>query len=101
MGALHEITQSEWGHPTFIIPKKDNKIHWITDLCELNKCIKCKPYPLPNIHDLLLSLEGFTYATALDLNMGYYHIELTPCAQQMHTIVMPGVNMNIFIYLKV
>jgi hypothetical protein len=28
------------------------------------------------IQDLLLKLEGFQYATSLDLNMGYYYIEL-------------------------
>ena len=25
---------------------------------------------------MLLNLDGFQYATSLDLNMGYYHIEL-------------------------
>ena len=34
-------------------------------------------------------LEGFTYATALDLNMGYYTIRLDPASQDMCTIVTP------------
>ena len=34
-------------------------------------------------------LEGFTWATALDLNMGYYHIRLDPDAQKICTIVFP------------
>ena len=29
---------------------------------------------MPNINGMLLKLEGFQYATLLDLNMGYYHI---------------------------
>ena len=89
VGVLKEITSSEWGHPTFIIPKKNNGIRWITDLRELNKRLKRKPYPLPIIHDLMLNLEGFTYASAIDLNMGYYHIMLSCKARQMCTIVMP------------
>ena len=32
-------------------------------------------------------LEGFQYATALDLNMGYYTIRLSPTSQYMTTIV--------------
>ncbi len=32
-------------------------------------------------------LEGFTYATALDLNMGYYTIRLDPKASEMCTII--------------
>jgi len=38
---------------------------------------------------LLLKLEGFQYATTLDLNMGYYHIELTPLSKRLCTIVTP------------
>jgi hypothetical protein len=34
-------------------------------------------------------MEGFTFASALDLNMGYYHIKLDPDAQKLCTIVFP------------
>ncbi len=34
-------------------------------------------------------LEGFTYATTLDLNMGYYTIRLDPTAAEMCTIIFP------------
>ena len=44
---------------------------------------------MPKIQDLLQKLEGFTYATSLNLNMGYYHIELTPNAHRLCTIIMP------------
>ena len=30
---------------TFIIPKKDDTIRWASDICALNKAIKCKVYP--------------------------------------------------------
>jgi hypothetical protein len=49
--------------------------------------IKRKPYPIPRIADTLQQLEGFQYASALDLNMGYYTIRLTPGAKDMTTIV--------------
>jgi hypothetical protein len=38
---------------------------------------------------ILQELEGFTYATALDLNMGYYTIRLDPTASEMCTIIFP------------
>ena len=38
---------------------------------------------------MLLNLEGFTYASPLDLNMGYYHIELSPRSKQLCTIILP------------
>ena len=34
-------------------------------------------------------LEGFFFATALDLNMGYYHIELTLFSSNLCTIILP------------
>ncbi len=73
--------------PTFIIPKKDSTVHTISDFRELSKCIVRKPYPIPKISTILQELEGFTYATALDLNMGYYTIRLDPTASEMCTII--------------
>ena len=89
LNVLKRINRSEWGSPTFIIPKKDGSVRFISDFRELNKLIKRKPFPLPKIQDLLLKLEGFQFATSLDLNMGYYHIELSPESKKLCTIVLP------------
>ena len=61
----------------------------ISDFRELNKCIVRKPYPIPKISTTLQELECFTYATTLDLNMGYYTIRLDPTATKMCTIIFP------------
>jgi hypothetical protein len=47
------------------------------------------PFPLPKISTVLQETEGFTFATALDLNMGYYTIRLDPGAQKICTIIFP------------
>ena len=88
-GVLKKVKYSEWGAPNFAIPKKDQTIRFITDFRQLNSRIKRKPFPIPKIQDLLLRLEGFQWATSLDLNMGYYHIELTPYSKKLCTIVLP------------
>ena len=89
IGVLKRVNHSEWGAPTFVIPKKDGTIRFISDFRELNKRIKRQPYPIPKIQDLMLKLEGFNYGTSLDLNMGYYHILLSPQARKLCTIVLP------------
>ena len=89
IGVLKKVNRSEWAAPTFIIPKKNKTVRFISDFRELNKRIKRKPYPIPKIQDMLLNLEGFQYATSLDLNMGFYHIELTPNSKRLCTIVLP------------
>ena len=88
-GILRKVNRSKWGAPTFVIPKKDQKIRFVTKFRVLNKQIKMKTYPIPKIQDLLLKLEGFTFATSLDLNMGYYDIKLTPSSSALYTIVLP------------
>ncbi len=75
--------------PSFIIPKKDHTVRTISDFRELNKQIVRKPYPIPKISTTLQELKGFTYATTLDLNMGYYTIRLDPTAAEMCTIIFP------------
>jgi hypothetical protein len=89
LGVLKKVNCSDWAAPTFIIPKKDGSVRFISDFREINKRIKRKPYPIPKIQNLLLQLEGFQYATSLELNMGYYHIELSPDAKRLCTIVLP------------
>jgi hypothetical protein len=74
---------------SFIIPKKDYTVHTISDFRELNKQTVRKPYPNPKISTTLQELEGFTYATTLDLNTGYYTIRLDPTAVEMCTIIFP------------
>ena len=86
---LRKINHSEWAAPTFIIPKKDMIVRFISDFRKLNERIKRKPYPIPKISDLLLKLEGFQYSTLLDLNMGYYHIQLNLESRKLCMIVLP------------
>ena len=44
---------------------------------------------MPKINEILLELEGFRYAMLLDLNMGYYHIQLSENASNLCTIIIP------------
>lgn len=89
-GVLKKVNHSQWGAANFLIPKNDDTIRFITDFRELNKRIKRKPYPIPKIQDFLMKLEGFQWATSLDLNMGYYHIELNPDTKKMHNCDILG-----------
>jgi hypothetical protein len=39
----------------------------LSDVWEINKSLVRKPFPIPKISMVLQELEGFTFATALDL----------------------------------
>ncbi|GFH61806.1 hypothetical protein CTEN210_18281 [Chaetoceros tenuissimus] len=87
IGVLEVVHESEWGTPVFIIPKKEGTVRFVTDFRKVNGLVVRKPFPIPRIADTLQQLEGFTFATALDLNMGYYTIPLAECSKDVTTIV--------------
>ena len=62
-------------------------MRFITDYRRPNQTLIRKPYPLPRIGKTMQQLERFQYAEALDLNMGYYTIRLSPASQYIFTIV--------------
>jgi hypothetical protein len=86
---FNRSSDSEWAEPTFIQAKKTGDVHNLTDFRRLNAQIRRKPFPLPNIIDLLRKLGGFKYATAIDLIMGYYDIPLDLEAQKLCTTILP------------
>jgi hypothetical protein len=49
LNVLKRVNRSQWGAPTFIIPKKDGTVRFMSDLRELNKRIKRQPQPIPKI----------------------------------------------------
>ena len=83
------------GFPSFIIPKINQTVQFISDFFKFNKVLKHKPWPLPKIVETLQELEGFTYASWLDLNIGYYTIRLDPDSSKICTIILPWGNIPI------
>jgi hypothetical protein len=75
--------------PSFGTPKKNGQVWFVSDFCQLNKWIIHWPYPMLSIHKLFKPFEGFTYCTALDLNMGLWTIPLNKHSQHLCTIILP------------
>ena len=47
---------------------------------------------MPKINEMLLKLKGFQYSKSIDLNMGYYRIQITEDASNLCTIILPWKN---------
>ena len=87
---LEKDSSSDWDAPSFTQPKKNpNEVRFLSDFRQLNKCMIRRPYPLPKISEILQGLTCLSYATVLDLKMGYYTIRLDPNAQRICTIITP------------
>jgi hypothetical protein len=80
---------SEWGSPTFVTPKMDNTIQWVSVLWELNKVVLHKQYPLPIIRDILCKPTGYSFFSKLDISMQYYTFELDEESKDLTIIVTP------------
>jgi hypothetical protein len=89
LGIWKRVDSSPWSAGTFIQPKKTGDVRVLTDFRKLNEYLVRKPHPLPKIGELLQKLEGFRWATAIDLSMGYYHIPLDEYSQGLCGTVMP------------
>ena len=84
-----EANDSEWGSPSLTQQKaKTNCVIFLSDFWNLNRQLKRKPYFKPKIHEMLLNLEGFQFATSLDLNMGYYCIHHRKKASNICIIIL-------------
>jgi hypothetical protein len=68
---------------------KDKTVCFLSDFWEVNKRLVRTPFPIPKTSTVLQEIEVFSYATALDLNMGYYTIRLDPDASKICTIIFP------------
>jgi hypothetical protein len=76
------------GVPCLFWAKKNGGVRFLTDLCQLNKCLIRKPVHLPLIDQVISKVQSFTFATCLDLIRGYYHFKLDKASKTLCGIVL-------------
>ena len=87
-----EESQSPWGIPVTIVPKKspDGKLipRFCVDARPINAITKRDAFPLPRIDDILTLMESKPrWFSTLDLFSGYNQIKMTPRAKERCSIV--------------
>jgi hypothetical protein len=59
LGVLERQPASEWASPSFIMPKIEKTVCFLSDFWEVNKRLVRKPFPILKISTVLQELEGF------------------------------------------
>ncbi|GKF95980.1 hypothetical protein Tco_0288715, partial [Tanacetum coccineum] len=69
-------SHSPWGAPVLFVKKKDGSFCMCIDYRELNKLTIKNPYPLSQIDDLFVQLQGVRYFSKIDLRSGYHQLRV-------------------------
>lgn len=90
LGALEEVDGLvDFAVPTFLVPKKDGTVRWVSNFRELNKVMCRKVYPLPHINRILCKQSKHSFFTKLDIGMQCYTFELDDSSEELCTISTP------------
>ena len=87
IGAIHRST-SPWTSPIVLFHKKDGGLWFCIDLRKLNNKMIKDVQSLPRIEESLDCLDGATIFTSLDLQSGYWQVELTEASQPLTAITI-------------
>ena len=80
-------SSSPWGSPLVIVKKKDGTDRICVDYRMLNAATKKDSYPLPRIDECLDALGGNQWFCTLDLESGYWQIEMDEDSQEKTAFV--------------
>ena len=85
-----EPSSSPYAAPVVLVPKKqDSKPRFCVDYRKMNTATHTDAYPLPNIQEILESLAGSVVFTSLDLNSGYWQVQMDKDSREKTAFICP------------
>ncbi|UYV71114.1 hypothetical protein LAZ67_8001791, partial [Cordylochernes scorpioides] len=69
-------SSSPWSFLVILVKKRDGKYRFCVDYRKLNNVTVKDVYPIPRIDEVMDTLQGSTYFSAIDLRSGYWQVEV-------------------------
>ncbi|UYV72001.1 hypothetical protein LAZ67_9001526 [Cordylochernes scorpioides] len=82
-------SESPLASPVVLIRKKDGSWRFCVDYRRLNKITKKDVYPLPRIDDTLDCLRGARFYSSMDLQSGYWQIDVEESDREKTAFITP------------
>ena len=73
--------------PLVAVPEKNGEVRVCVDMRQANKAVLRERYPIPNVDELLQSLNGANIFSKLNLRSGYHQIEIDEESRSITTFV--------------
>ena len=84
-----QFKERKWAFPGFGTPKKNGMVRFVINFHQINQALVRGEYLLWTTEEIPTSIQGFLYATSIDLNMGYPSIPFNDVARKILMIIMP------------
>ena len=88
IGAV-EPSSIPWAAPVVLVRNKDGTWRFCVDYRRLNAITTRDVYPLPRIEEALSRLEGSHYFSIMDMQSGYWQVEVKPEDREKTAFITP------------
>ena len=86
---LIEPSNSDWASPIVLPKKKNGDYRLCVDFRKLNTKTVSSAYPMPDLKELLKQANGAKVFSTLDLNSGYWQVEVEDESRPLTAFITP------------